>query len=169
MTTCPYCASPNAYNSGFHVECVNHECKFFSAKWAGENVSIPNPCAEIQVGPPKPPLFFPGGEMIPDGYERKLTFKCTKPTSAFGRPRQLTANSSGIHPPAMSVFLRRRPVEGFPTGPVTTVSSADAVNHGDLSGLADVEHSQYAPSPLTRTLAVLDLLEQMLKLHRLGR
>lgn len=29
---CPYCNAPNCYNSGFTIECINEQCKFFSKK-----------------------------------------------------------------------------------------------------------------------------------------
>jgi hypothetical protein len=34
MTRCPFCNTQDAYNTGYHVECVNERCKHFSKKWS---------------------------------------------------------------------------------------------------------------------------------------
>lgn len=86
MSDCPSCGTPDCYNSGFTVECVNSACVHFSVKQVSDFI----------VRELRSKLF--------NSHVAPLSFTSVRPS---GLPMStLSSTSSGIEPPWLKVYTR---------------------------------------------------------------
>jgi len=59
VSNCPYCQFPEAYDSGFQVECPNPDCRYFSLTQCKEFVTneVRRRCVRAISGEPGMPAF----------------------------------------------------------------------------------------------------------------